>query len=58
MKDVFKNISSAAFKLNEQHIPKSVGKALKIDEHGTSIPFHSQNLIKDFSSLHVDVNPK
>ena len=41
--------------LNEQHIPLSVGKDLKISEQGISIPFHSQYLRIDLLLFSVEV---
>jgi hypothetical protein len=35
--------------LKEQHMPWSVGKLENIAEHGTSKPFHWQNLNRDGS---------
>ncbi len=40
-------MSSALFMLNEQHIPLSVGKVEKMEEHKTGWPFHSQYLKSD-----------
>ena len=52
---VFSNISSAAAMLNVQHIPRSLGKVLKIAEQLTSRPFQRHFLIKAFSLAKVDV---
>jgi hypothetical protein len=35
-------MSSAALMLNEQHMPWSVGKVVKMAAHETGVPFHSQ----------------
>ena len=42
-------MSSAAFMLNEQHIPLSVGNAVKMAEQGIGIVFQEQNFKIDFS---------
>jgi len=48
-------MSSAAFMLNAQHIPRSVGNVVKIAEQGIASPFHSQCLSNDFSPSPFEV---
>jgi len=43
------NNSSADLMLNVQQSPWSVGNFMKMDEHGSCLPFHEQYLRIDFS---------
>jgi hypothetical protein len=44
-----RNISSAAFKLNVQQTPASVGNVVKIAAHSMGIPFNEQYFRNDVS---------
>ena len=48
-------ISSADFMLKAQHMPRSVGKVLKMASHGSSTPFQKQDLSNDFSLRWLEV---